>query len=304
VAQVGEALLLPAVIYLLAAGGGWRPAIGKAAVLCVAFAAPILAYCTGSYLLSGTFQLSHTGVTSFYGRTAAAVDCQTIKLPPAERGMCPTRAQQAHGPDWLEYASTSPIRRYYDPERQSIAQANSQIADFNRRVLTQQPLRLLAAYGHDLVKLFAARTQGSGDTPISRWQFQTTYPYFPPWTSVGVVSGAISRFGGGSPAVWLPGARFLRAYQLDGGYTPGPLLAVFTLAGLAGSTVLLRRRIRPPARQVGLACLLFLGSGVFVLLVSDMFQFSWRYQLPALVTLAPAGALGISALLSVRKRAS
>jgi hypothetical protein len=305
IAQVGEALLLPAVIYLLAAGGGWRQAVGRAAVLCAAFVVPILAYCTGSYLLSGAFQLSHTGVTSFYGRAAAAVDCQTIKLPAAERGMCPTRAQQAHGPDWLEYAPASPIRPYYDPKNQSIAQTNSQIADFNRSVLTQQPLRLVAAYGHDLVKLFAVgRTQSAGDRPISRWQFQTAYKYFPPWTSVGVVSGAISRFGGGSPVVWLPGARFLRAYQLNGGYTPGPLLAVFTLAGLAGSAVLLRRRAGPRVRQLGLACLLFFGSGLFVLLVSDLFQFSWRYQLPALVTLAPAGALGLSALLRVRERVS
>jgi hypothetical protein len=303
IAQVGEALLLPAVIYLLAAGGGWRPAIGRAAVLCVAFAFPILAYSTGSYLLSGAFQLSHTGVTSFYGRTAAAVNCQTIRLPAAERGMCPTKAEQRQGPDWLEYNKASPIRPYYDHQPRPLT--DSQIADFNHRVVTQQPLRLLAAYGHDLVKLFAvSRAQSAGDTPISRWQFQTAYPYFPPWTSVHVVSGAISRFGGGSPVVWLPGARFLRAYQLDGGYTPGPLLAVFTLAGLAGSAALLRRRIEPSTRRLGLACLLFLGSGVFVLAVSDLFQFSWRYQLPALVTLAPAGALGISTLLSVTKRAS
>lgn len=304
-AQVGEALLLPAVIYLLALGDGWRRAVARAAVLFVAFAVPILAYCTGSYLLSGAFQLSHTGVTSFYGRTAAAVDCATIRLPAAERGMCPTKAQQAHGPDWLEYSQRSPIRRYYDSKTHPIALTDSQISDFNHRVLSQQPLRVLAAYGHDLLKLFAvSRAQSAGDTPISRWQFQTAYPYFPPWTSVHVVNDAISRFGGGSPAVWLPGTRFLRAYQLDGGYTSGPLLALFALAGLAGSAVLLRRRIEPPTRRLGLACLLFFGSGVFVLAVSDLFEFSWRYQLPALVTLAPAGALGISALLSVRKRAS
>jgi Dolichyl-phosphate-mannose-protein mannosyltransferase len=36
VAQVGEALLLPAVIYLLALGGGWRQAFRKAGVLCAA----------------------------------------------------------------------------------------------------------------------------------------------------------------------------------------------------------------------------------------------------------------------------
>jgi hypothetical protein len=301
IAQVGEALLLPAVIYILATGGGWRPTIIRAAVLCAAFAVPILAYSTGSYLLSGTFQLSHTGVTSLYGRAAAAVDCQTIRLPAAERGMCPTRAQQTHGPDWLEYAPASPIRPYYDPKRQPVAQTNAQIADFNHRVLTQQPQRLLAAYRRDLLKLFAVgRIQAAGDTAISRWQFQTVYPYFPPWSSARVVSGAVSRFGGGDPAVWLPGARFLRAYQLHGGYTPGPLEVVFTLGGLAGSAVLLRRRIESRTRQLGLACLLFLGSGVFVLMVSDLFEFSWRYQLPALVTLAPAGVLGVSALLSMR----
>ncbi len=32
------------------------------------------------------------------------------------------------------------------------------------------------------------------------------------------------------------------------------------------------------------------------MLVSDLFEFSWRYQLPALVTLVPAGVLGLSVL--------
>jgi hypothetical protein len=31
--------------------------------------------------------------------------------------------------------------------------------------------------------------------------------------------------------------------------------------------------------------------------VSDLFEFSWRYQLPALVTLVPAGALGVAVIL-------
>src|SRR5215469_8322586 len=67
VAQVGEILIVPAAIYLLVAGGGWRQAVGKAAALCAAFALPILAYSTGSYVLTGDFFLSHSGVTSFYG---------------------------------------------------------------------------------------------------------------------------------------------------------------------------------------------------------------------------------------------
>ena len=111
---------------------------------------------------------------------------------------------------------------------------------------------------------------------------------------------AVSRFGGGDPAVWRPVAGFLRGYQRHGGYTPGPLLALCVLAGLAGSLALLRRRGDPGRRALSQACLLFFLSGVAVALVSDLFEFSWRYQLPALVTLVPAGALGLSVLIRLR----
>jgi Dolichyl-phosphate-mannose-protein mannosyltransferase len=297
VAQVGEALLPAAVIYLLAAGGGWRQAIGKAAAACGSFALPILIYCTVSLMLSGAFFLSHSGVTSFYGRAASAADCATIRLPAAERGMCPTKAQQAMGPDWLEYNDGSPIRPYYNDLPRG--EADSLISNFNHRVLEQQPLRLARAYAGDVVKLFTlTRQTRQGDTSITRWQFQTTYTYYPPWTSEAVVKTATARFGGGAPAVWRPVAAFLRSYQLGGGYTPGPLLAVCVLAGLAGSAAaLLRRRLDAGTRQLALACLLCFLSGACVILVSDMFEFSWRYQLPALVTLVPAGALGISLII-------
>ncbi|HEV2242632.1 MAG TPA: hypothetical protein VGR98_16430, partial [Streptosporangiaceae bacterium] len=302
VAQVGEALLLPAVIYLLAVGGGWRRAAGRAGVLCAAFALPIVAYSTGSYLLTGNFFLSHSGVTSFYGRAAAAADCATLRLSPAERGMCPTPAQQANGPDWLEYADGSPIRPYYAGLPR--AEVDSLISDFNHRVLTQQPLRLLGAYARDAVKLFALTRDGrQGDTPIARWQFQAQFPYYPPHASEAVVRTAISQYGGGQPSVWRPVASFLRSYQLHGGYTPGPLLALCTLGGLAGSAAALRRRGDPATRQLALACLGLFSAAAFVLLVSDAFEYSGRYQLPALVTLAPAGALGISVIIrSVRAR--
>ena len=218
-AQVGEALLLPAVIYLVAAGGGWRRVIGKVAALCVAFALPILAYEAGSYLLAGNFFLSHTGVTSIYGRMAAAADCATLRLPSAERGLCPARAQQAMGPDWLEFGAGSPVAPYYANLPRD--ETDRLIIDFNHQVLTQQPLRVLGAYTHDALKLFMlTRTTGAGSTPISRWQFQPAYPYFDPHASRQIVGAATARFGGGAPAVWRPGAGFLRAYQLDGGYTP------------------------------------------------------------------------------------
>lgn len=296
-AQIGEALLLPAVFYLLVLGGGWRRALGRAGVLCAAFILPILTYCTINFLAAGDFFLSHTGVTSVYGRMAEAADCSTLRLPPAERGMCPTRAQQAKGPDSLEFDKDSPVQPYYaDLPRDRV---DALITDFNHRVLTQQPMRVLRAYARDVVRLFALTRDGApGVTAISRWQFQTAYPYFPPHASRQVVDTATDRFGGGRPAVWAPAAGFLRGYQLHGGYTPGPLLALCTLAGLAGSVSLLARgRAARLAGEPARACLLFFASAVSVLLVSDLFEFSWRYQLHALVTLVPAGALGVTVLL-------
>jgi len=211
--------------------------------------------------------------------------------------MCPARAQQAKGPDSLEYDQDSPIRPYYNGlERDRV---DSLITDFNHRVLTQQPLRVLHAYLRDVVRPFALTRDGSpGVTAISRWQFQTSYPYFPPHASRQVIGSSVDRYGWGRPAVWGPGATFLRGYQLHGGYTPGPLFALCVLAGLLGSAgLMLRGRAGRAVRAPALACLLMFTSGAAVLLVSDVFEFSWRYLLPALVTLVPAGALGIAVVI-------
>jgi hypothetical protein len=154
-----------------------------------------------------------------------------------------------------------------------------------------------------------------GDAPITRWQFQTSFPQYPPYVSVVTgklqfaeltrlgepqILGAGQPLGGGRPKVITPLAKFLRAYQLDGGYTPGPGLLFMLLAGLAGSAFLLLRRKRMAAADWDAArsCCFILASGVAVLLVSDAFEFSWRYQLPAILTLPPAAALGITVIIN------
>ena len=157
---------------------------------------------------------------------------------------------------------------------------------------------MLVSIGRDAVKLFALTRDGApGDTPISRWQFQTAYPVYPPHASRAVITAAGASLGGGPPTVTRPLASFLRGYQLHGGFTPGLGYAAAALAGLAGSVSLLAgRRRRAAAGDPAAACLVFFTAAVAVLLMSDLFEFSWRYQLPALVTLIPAGALGLAAL--------
>jgi hypothetical protein len=317
VRQVGEIMIVPAVLFVLVAAGGWRQALTKSTAVIVAFVVPIVAYCAGSYVMTGHFWLSRNGYQATYGRMAGLADCATLKLPAYERALCPTRHEQALGPDWLDHGPNSPLRRYPTPPGMVRSQV---IGSFNRAVVTQQPLRVLSRISGDAAKLFAVtRVTSPGDTPISRWQFHTTYPPFAPTIAVGqqgtvifalklAVSGGPTVYRkldaayGGNATVWVPGAAFLRRYMLYGGYTPGPLLLLSLLTGLAGSLTVLRRRASAAQRQLAAGALLFTAGGVAILLMSDIFEFSWRYQMPALVTLPPAGAFGIATILRYARR--
>ena len=312
VRDVGELLLVPALVYVIVAAGGWRRVIELGGALVVAFALPILCYCSVSAITTGHFWLAHAQSTS--GRLSAAADCATLKLPADVRPLCPTPSEQAHGPDWLEHTKVSPLHAAAIPPG---ANRNALINTLDSAVEHQQPGRVVAAIARDSVRLFAlTRDQVGSVTPIARWQFQNHYAVYPPWVSLGknhaiIVGVQKQAFTGfqfrkiGRAQVDRPVAAFLRSYQLGGGYTPGPLLALFTLAGVIGSVLaLLRRAGSPRSRQLALACLLFTVTAVVMLLVPDVLEFSWRYQLPALITLPPAGVLGFSAIRSARRARS
>jgi hypothetical protein len=303
VREVGQILILPALIFLLAAVQGWRRKLRQGAVLAAAFLLPILVYCTTSLAVTGHFTLANQGTNELYGRVVLAANCHALTLPADEQALCPSRQVALKlGNDALVHSPQSPLRSFRPPGHETSAIAGN----FTHRVFWQDPMGVFAAIGRDSLKLFAAtRVTDPGDTPIARWQFQTTYPTYQ-HVSLQTVRAAGQRYGGGGPTVYEPLAAFLRAYQLDGGYTPGPLLLLCTLAGLGGSIGVLRRRraheaksareARGAGRDVSVACLLFFATAVILLFASDAFEFSWRYQLPALVTLPPAGALGILAV--------
>ena len=313
--QLGEILFLPAVIYVLAVAwrGGRAPPrpAATSATLIAAFALPVLAYCGVSYARTGHFWLAHRQPIT--GRLVASADCATLRLPAAVRPLCPTPSEQALGPDWLEHSGKSPL--YATPEPKHTR--GRLLRELDSAIISQQPLRVAVAILADMARTFApTRAPVRSVTPLSRWQFQTTYPTYPKWVTLGrgnvIVVGlqrrafgpfryrSLNRAYGGRARLDRPVAAFLRSYQLGGGYTPGPLLAVAALAGLAGSVLALTRRGGPRSHQLGLACLLFTATAAAALLVPDVFEFSWRYQLPALITLPPAGVLGISAVLARR----
>jgi hypothetical protein len=323
--QVGELLIVTAAAYLLVAAGNVRRAVTTVVAAVVAFALPIVLYCGASYANNGHFRLARTQSTA--GRVVAAADCATLTLPPAVRPLCPTPAEQAKGPDWLKTSKYSPLHAAPIPAGMNRARL---ISELSSAIKSQQPQRILGGIVRDSVRLFAVtRTPNPWVTPLSRWQFQTHYPTYPHWITLGpgnviVVGVQYVAFGkfhfsklkpayGGKAQVDRPVAGFLRSYQQGGGFTPGPFLLLCTVAGVIGALLAIVLQVRQArsstgapraparARQLALACLLFTATAGVLLLGQDLVEFSWRYQLLAVITLPPAGILGISALLALRR---
>jgi hypothetical protein len=301
VRQVGEALIAPALVYVVLAAPGWRAKIVHGVALTACFALPVLGYMSYSaVVMHYGFELSNMGTAYLYGRAAHAADCATLKIPADERPLCP-RPQVAAtlGVDGLVNAPESPRVLYQPVNVQAgiLIDTTPMQKALAYSVIKQQPLRVAGDIAKDSVKLFAlTRNTQEGDTPISRWQFQFGYPYYPPgvtWHGPNSVNKVFARTGGGGRArVHWKADIALRYYQLHIGYTPGPVFLFGLIAGLAGIFTFRRRRDAGPA----LACLLVTGSAVAVLLGADVYEFSWRYQLPALITLPVAAALGVTAV--------
>src|SRR5215470_9968607 len=183
--QIGEIFILPAVCYELIATPGWRLRLKHAGLLCLAFALPILGASYWNYAdpQLHSFSLAPYASGSIYGRMAEAANCATLRLPAYERGLCPDATQQRLlGPDGLDHNPKSPIKGAWIPAlsqadrlalmqvchrsvpvtvgtevryRQVAIVCGQMTSDFDRRVLKQQQLNVLASIGKDTLQLFA-----------------------------------------------------------------------------------------------------------------------------------------------------
>ncbi len=283
VRQVGVVMVAPLVLYVLVAGGRWYRRAGLAAVGLLCFAVPVAAYANYYHGFTGRYALSHAGGNVLYARVAPFADCTGLALPADEQILCPTmpRADRP-GPDYWAHYQDSP---FFALQKTAGDRADDLAGDFALRVIRHQPLDFLAALGADAVKVFSwQRVDHPNWTPtVERWRYQTEFPTYPDLVTIDSISQLSHRYGDGDPVAVTGIARLLRGYQVSVGYTPGPVLGVAILLGLAGAV----RRREP---------LLFVSGGVLVLLAGDVAEFSWRYQLPGYVLLPLAGALGIVAL--------
>lgn len=287
VRSVALPVVVPAALFAaLVSPAGWRR-LGRAAVLTAAFALPVLGYVAYFSAVSGTVGLATGDAALLYGRAATIVDCRHLQLPSYEKVLCPPEPLgHRHGVDYYAHVDVLDMR-VKPPPGETV---NQVLRNFALRTFRHQPLDFVHAVFDDFAKGFAlSPTTAHNDVPVYRWQFQRSYPRWPGYSA----HAETERYGGGKPTTYTALTRFLRAYQLSVGFVPGPLIALAFLAGLLGAAGVGR------ARRSGLraACLLPTLTGLTLLVAADLFEFSWRYQLPALVFAPLGGVLGVTAML-------
>ena len=295
VRTIGLTLLFPVLLYLVVVGSAWRhrrtwpQLVRRTGAALAGFVVVFGAYVGYFHAETGRWGISGADNTVLYGRTAVVANCSKLPLNAGTKLFCPTEPLgQRLGVD--QYAHN----RYGDvnwPGALPPGTTKQQLAkEFSWLVITHQPLDVAWAAFQDFLKGFApTRTTSPDDVPLDRWQFQLTYPGL----SNPDIGKAAVEWGGTAPYVNHDPAAILRAYQLNGGYTPGLALGIAALVGLAAAAGVGR------AKRSGLraAALLPAASGIVLLLGSAAFEFSWRYQLPDLVFFPLAGAIGLTAIL-------
>jgi hypothetical protein len=292
VRSVGLLLLAPAAVTALALGLplGWRRAVVLLAALTVGFTLPLAAYMAAFHQVHGRFALTSYSSRFLYARLAPIADCRGLALPPSERPLCPPeppdRRMGTNAYMWDQRRSPQ-----YQVRPSAGKTAQQLLADFNRRVLLHQPVDYALLVGRDVLRGFQPfRTVGPRDVSPAPWLLRQELP------SIGSKFGRdqlYRSFAGHGPVLDRPLAGMLARYQ-HVGHTPGPVLAACAVAALLAAAGVGR------ARRSGLrvAAWTFAAICLAVLVIAVMgSSFSWRYQLPQLVLLPPAGALGLTALL-------
>lgn len=282
---IGQFVLLTGAVYLLVERGRrWTDRAVAAALFAAVFMAPVLAYMAYYHSWTGDYALTPVSGQVLYGRAASLVDCDRIDIPADQRDLCPDEPLgQRLKIDNYVWNMESPVFSHDPPRGLTLDQS---LGAFGLLVVRQQPFDVARAVLIDMGKMFwPTRAQFYNDVDVGRWHFKEVYPEY------GHARQILAAYGA-RPQVTDDLAGLLRRYQLSIGYTPGPVLLIALVLGLAGGLGVGRSR-GSPLRG---ACLLFAVTGALLCLLPALYEFSWRYMLPALVTMPVAGALGFTAL--------
>lgn len=302
---VGMAVLPAAVLVPLSFGRGWRQ---PAATLLVAVLV-VGSYAAWNHEVNGVFTVDEYSGRWLYGRVATFADCGRLHgIPADERVLCDpaygadprVRTAADDGVGFYVWDRRSPLYRL----RLKGHQTRDQIAeDYALRVILAEPGRYLWSVVVDTAAYFAPTREAvaPGQSPLASTNFQ-------PVTHPGqnhVLIGTRS-FAGQTAIRHLPAPQkaswpvsWLNRYQVVG-YTPGPVLALCLVLVVIAAAFGGRDRTATAQRE---AALLFGLTGLLVIVIpAAVAGNEYRYLLPALPLIPPAGAMAIQSLTGVRRR--
>lgn len=287
VRQVGLPLVVAGAGYCLLAARGGRGKAVTAAALVAGFALPVASYAGWYHQVYGVYALTEIGGKSAYMRATSFVDCDTLEVPDYQRVLCPPEPLgERLDPTTYGWHDPRTVPRLEPPPGTTPSEA---MAEFGAAAVRSQPLDYAGVVLRDFALNFDIwRGDRFEYERAYKWRFSSYVDDEPTdWTRP-----AYAAHGGEQMSTNQPFATAVSAYQ-RAVYTPGPVLLACLLVGLAAGAGLGRAR-RSGMRSI---CLLMVACGAGLMLVPDVTtQFVWRYQLPALVLLPAAGALGLTAL--------
>ena len=297
---VGVAVIPAAVLVPLLFRRGWRQPVATllTAVLVVG------AYAAWNYGVNGQFTVDQYSGRWLYGRVETIANCERLHgIPPDERVLCDPaygadpKATEAvnDGYGFYVWDAQSPFYRL----RPEAHRTPDQIAqDYALRVIAEQPLRYLGSVVVDTATYFAPTPEAvvAGQAPLATDNFQPLTNPGQNHVLIGTQSfadqTAITQLPGPQEASWP--VSWLNRYQ-QGGYTPGPLLALCLVLVVVAAALGARDRAGRDQRE---GALLFGLTGFLLILIpAAVVGNEYRYLLPALPVIPPAGAMAIHSLI-------
>jgi hypothetical protein len=288
---VGEPLVVAAVLFCLVAAATWRARLLHAVVVVAAFCVPVVGYAAWFHHDNGEWALSESGGRALYMRTTAWVDCSTFSMPDYERPLCPDEPIGKRL-DPTDYGFHSPDSTHglHPPAGVSVDDA---MHDFAVRAIRAQPGDYARTVARDVAYNFwPTREDRYEYDTADKWSFAR---YVELEQVTDYTSHAYQAHGGEMPSVRQPGASMLATYGTKV-YLWGP--ALLALVVLATASLFVGGRRRAGRRSV-IGLLLMVGAGLMI--APDVTaEFVWRYQIPAILLVPMAAALGWARLRAPR----
>ena len=284
---VGFGVIPFALLYLLVRRLGWV----RLGSIAMGIVLPLVSYAAWNRATSGDFAITDRGGHVLYAtKVSRFADCQGVSLPQVERQLCidiPMAERKKVYPPWNKQSPLADLEVPPGEDEYAI------VGSFNRKMLLRQPLDYARLVALDFAAFFSWRSPPEQQfMRVTRWQF------FEDLQQVKAVAAALRVSGGSPPAEYgldetfridRPLASWLRSYQryaYQHGFIATAWLVLALLGGLVG-------RGRRGSHDLRIDSLLLTFAGLSLLLFPAFLStFHFRYTIPAIPLLGPAGVLG------------